>query len=175
MLNAKAIERFWSKVDKTPGHGPDGECWLWTAYRMPKGYGQWKPEAGVPALLAHRASWLIAAGDEPGKWLVCHHCDNPPCVNPAHLFLGTASDNTADMIRKGRGYLVGGVRGRKMPAHAVRRGASHPMSTVTEEQVLAIRAMASSQRISKAEVARRFGVSCDVACRIIRRATWSHI
>jgi hypothetical protein len=89
-------ERFWSKVQKTE------TCWLWMGARHPHGgYGQF---VGPPIkeLRAHRYSWVLAYGPIPDGLLVCHRCDNPPCVRPDHLFLGTHLDNALDMMAKGR-------------------------------------------------------------------------
>jgi hypothetical protein len=92
-----AAERFWAKVDIG---GPD-ECWPWTAGTYRKGYGQFN--AGPPwhPNHAHRYAWIYTYGD-PGELHVLHSCDNPPCCNPAHLFLGTNADNMADKVAKGR-------------------------------------------------------------------------
>ena len=93
-------ERFWPKVDKTPGHGPTGDCWIWTGAKLPKGYGKINDGAGhTPA--AHRAAWFLTHGEYPAL-AVLHRCDNPPCCNPAHLFLGTLAENNEDMRQKGR-------------------------------------------------------------------------
>lgn len=94
-----AEDRFWSKVDKSGG--PDA-CWTWTAARNRNGYGQfWQGRNGI---VVHRFSWMMHNGPIPVGLFCCHHCDNPPCVNPAHLFIGTNSDNMRDAQRKGRKY-----------------------------------------------------------------------
>ena len=85
-------ERFWDKVDKSGLNG----CWIWTAHCNRGGYGT------MEGTIASRVSWELANGTIPIGLDVCHHCDNPPCVNPTHLFLGSASDNLKDSVRKGR-------------------------------------------------------------------------
>lgn len=94
--------RFWAKVDV---RGPD-ECWEWQASTTSSGYGQIMVNARPRRITrAHRLSWTIANGPIPSGMVVCHRCDNPPCVNPAHLFVATQQDNIADMVRKGRGFV----------------------------------------------------------------------
>ena len=85
-------ERFWEKVDVA---GPDG-CWEWIAFKTRKGYGMFD------GYRAHRFAWLLTNGLVPESIFVLHKCDNRCCVNPNHLFLGTAKDNAVDMIQKGR-------------------------------------------------------------------------
>lgn len=91
-------ERFWAKVEK---RGP-AECWLWLASRNAQGYGKFSVASGRGHMGAHRAVWELVNGAVPDGLWVLHRCDNPPCVNPAHLFLGTCRDNHLDMVAKGR-------------------------------------------------------------------------
>jgi len=106
---------FWSRVAKRE---PD-ECWEWTGARMEVGYGAYRlpKERGGKLETAHREAWRLTHPDQPiGDLLVLHSCDNRPCVNPAHLWLGTHKDNTRDMFAKGRngGRLIpGGKPGRR--------------------------------------------------------------
>jgi hypothetical protein len=101
----------------------DNGCWEWCGYRGPQGYGQIGNEAGRPES-AHRVSYRLRVGPIPPGVFVCHRCDNPPCVNPDHLFLGTPGDNVRDMLSKGREA----------------RGFDLPHTRLTETQVREIRA-----------------------------------
>jgi hypothetical protein len=87
-------DRFWSKVDQS------GDCWIWTATRSGKGYGQFGVDGRL--VIAHRWAYEAERGSIPPGLFVCHRCDVPACVRPDHLFLGTAKENSEDMVRKGR-------------------------------------------------------------------------
>lgn len=88
-------ERFMRRVAKS-----DNGCWIWTAARI-RGYGVFR--VAGRNIRAPRVSYELFVGPVPRSLSACHHCDNPPCVNPAHLFLGTQKDNMLDMAAKGRG------------------------------------------------------------------------
>lgn len=94
-MNERDAQRFWSHVDRS------GNCWTWTASRNPDGYGRVYMH-GKHGQLAHRIAWELTNGEIPDGLFVCHHCDNPSCVRPDHLFIGTCDDNHKDKARKGR-------------------------------------------------------------------------
>ena len=97
--NAPTIEeRFWSYVNKKPGQGRNLDCWQWTGHTQK--YGRFQ-HAGKK-MGAHRFSYILNIGEIPDGLWVLHKCDNPPCVNPKHLFLGTRQDNVDDRVSKGR-------------------------------------------------------------------------
>lgn len=96
-------------------HHIEGECWVWDGWRLPSGYGTLR--FGRRTVLAHRLAWVTWVGPIPAGMQVCHRCDNPPCINPAHLFVGTQTDNLLDMSAKGRQAKVkprGRFYGRKI-------------------------------------------------------------
>lgn len=147
-------ERFDAKVTR---RGP-AECWPWSAGRIPEGYGAlWDRKRGNNRL-AHRLAWEFAYGSIPPGMFVCHRCDNPPCCNPAHLFLGTQADNDADRTDKGRSS----------------RGTRHPDSKLTPDSVREIRLRVSDGE-RQADLAREFGVSKTTLSQMIHGKTWRHI
>jgi hypothetical protein len=107
-LTPEVEARFWSYVNKEPGQGPNGECWEWTASKSYLGYGYFKLDK---IRKPHRISWEIANKAKiPAGLFVLHSCDNPPCVNPAHLAVGTNSQNMKEMYARGRSIPPGARR-----------------------------------------------------------------
>lgn len=139
---SKDRKRFWKKVEI---RGND-ECWLWKSCKNSHGYGRFG--VGMKVYLAHRISYEMTFGEIPEGLLGLHKCDNPSCVNPNHIFLGTQEDNMHDAIRKGRSVLVIGNY----------HGEEHPMCKLSDKQVAEIRERFSSEKITKASLAREFDV-----------------
>ena len=155
-IEQKDIDRFWSKVDKS------GICWEWLASRdiPPRlDYGRFKLKGKTRK--AHRVCWIIVNGKIPQGMCVCHICDNPSCVNPEHLFLGTHQDNNDDMVRKNRElYPVGED--------------AFP-SKLTEKQVLRIRKLYATGCVSQSNLGRMYGVNQSAIWKIVNRKRWRHI
>lgn len=151
-----AKERLMASVDrKSNWHlRPLMDCWVWIAHRNASGYGTFK--IGRESL-AHRASWLIHRGAIPAGMVVCHHCDNPPCVNPAHLFLGSRADNSHDRDRKGR-------TSRQDRDHNTNRKLS--VAAASE-----IRSLISAG-VQQKEIAHRYGVSRQTITAVNVGANW---
>lgn len=168
-------------------------CWLWTSTKWSNGYGMfnvYNAEKGkYCGVLAHRFAWGLDSGKMPPKHLnVCHKCDVKECVNPEHLFLGTAKDNIDDCHRKGR-HSHGerhseALRSRK-PYYRNRefrqsisirtRGEGHGLSKLTTQKVLEIRKLYASGQWTQARLATRFRVGQANISRVINRKMWSHV
>lgn len=154
MNNGKTLEeRFWEKVDKK---SPE-ECWEWTGAKNNLGYGVFSVNRKM--MYTHRFSYLISNGEFSKNLMVCHKCDNRKCVNPNHLFLGTAKDNHIDMLNKGRGNSP--------------LGESSHLAKITEKQVIEIRKLIASKQYYVREIAEMFGVSHGCINEIKRGNTWA--
>lgn len=157
-------ERFWAKVAV---RGPT-DCWLWTAFKNPKGYGQFGVRSDSTGLwsmqLAHRVSYELHYGPLVDGQCALHKCDTPPCVNWAHLYAGTIADNNADKVKKNRH-----ARGERLALG--KRGVCNPSAKLTEEQVREILCSIDSCRLC----ALRFGVSSALVSAIRRRENWKHV
>ena len=156
-------QRFWQKVDRSGG--PDA-CWPWQAAILNTGYGGIKYQGRMTK--AHRVAYELTYGPL-GDNLALHHCDNPPCCNPAHLFPGTHADNAADRNQKGRQS-----RGDRVVYGRRRRGSQHPDAILDEARVAAIRA-ARLEGMGYSALAYRFRVSKSVIARIATNRTWKHV
>lgn len=139
-------------------------CWEFTGFRLPKKYGKIQGYSRGKIELAHRFSWMLHFGPIPAGMNVCHRCDNPPCVNPNHLFLGTASDNQQDSMRKGRKHVNA-----TLPAT---RGERHWKNKLTLEQVRIIKSRASEPRTV---LGREFGVRRQYISNIICGRKWAWV
>ena len=127
-------------------------CWIWQRYKNHAGYGRFMSHR------AHRVSFTMFKGDPTG-FVVCHHCDNPPCVNPDHLFLGTVKDNVSDMMAKGRKSQQNNVK-----------GLSANNCLMTEDMLTGICDFYSKNNVSVAFVARKFGMPISRCCRWLKRS-----
>jgi len=156
--------RFWLKVDRNgpaPAHRPEiGPCWLYTEHVTEAGYGQFTLQKGGQRL-AHVVSYALDKGPVPPRVHVCHHCDNPPCVRPDHLFIGTAADNSRDMFAKGR-------QGSRHP------GTERANAKLTDEDVRAIRAVPPFHGRNR-QLARLYGVSDHTIREVLTGQGWKHV
>lgn len=191
------LDKFHDSIEPAT---PDA-CWRWTGSTDAKGYGRVFHDGKYRA--AHRIAFALAYGPIPAGMFVCHRCDNPRCVNPNHLFLGTIQDNTADMVTKGRhargerhgAYTKPETRARgerngahthpeRVPRgdrhrsvtspHSVLRGERHPAAKLTADAVRAIRAQARQGKPYK-HIGRAYGVTGTHVKSIVLRLTWRHI
>lgn len=157
-LTAKDAVRFWSKVDRK---NDLDECWNWLAGCFSFGHGQFRIGGiGGTNAHAHRISYILTYGSIPDNLHVLHKCDNPKCVNPNHLFLGTNQDNVADMVRKGR--------------QARQKGELCCTAKLKEADVLAIRRLYKSG-VSQRAIAKEYGVGQQLVSLIVSKKRWSHI
>lgn len=154
------LERFWKYVNKRE----NDECWEWVGSVDSKGYGKILDEGGAKngkLLAAHRVSYMIHYGNIPNGLYVCHKCDNKKCINPNHLFLGTAKDNTQDMINKNR-----------LPD---RRGENSSNHKLSNDNVIEIKRLLKNKSESISSIANKFGVGYNVIWYIAAGKTWKNV
>lgn len=153
-LRAQAVVDFWDRLDRT------SDCWVWTGDLDPNGYGRvrWQRKH----IRAHRLAWAWTNGPIPAGLFVLHRCDNPPCVRPDHLFVGTNADNMRDMVAKGRF------------GDRALRGSTSPNAKLTEALVAELRARRAAGE-SLPSLARLTGVSAAAISNAVRGVTWAHV
>lgn len=156
ILDYECLNRFFSKI----GQINDDGCIEWFAKSMIQGYGVFS--IGGIHILSHRIAWILENGLISNELEVCHKCDNPPCCNLDHLFLGTHADNAADMAMKGRGGSF------------PRPGEMNNLAKLTEDNVREIRSLANTGMTHKG-IAHRFGVTRQNIGFIVNEKTWTHI
>lgn len=152
--NPSPEQRFWAQITK---RGPD-ECWVWTGHTCKGGYGHLG--IGKKQVLTHRFSWVLHNGSIPAGDNVLHRCDNPPCCNPNHLWLGSSLDNNQDRAAKGRNREQGGERN------------SH--SVLNQHDVKLIRELREAGALQR-EIAARFGVHRVTISDILSGRTWAGV
>lgn len=155
-------QRFWSKVSKA---GPD-DCWPWnganTSSDSTHGRGHGRIRYMGKLLMAHHMSWMIAGNVLPENKYLLHTCDNPRCVNPNHLYVGTIQDNTDDMRQRGREKYAS-------------IGEDNPSAKITETIVIQILSLYWIDGYSQQAIADHIGIDQTTISRIIRRDTWSFV
>ena len=162
-------ERFWSQVHKGDG------CWLFFGRR-----GKVHPYAAIwingSRTSAHRFVFELTKGPIPAGMFVCHTCDNPTCVRPDHLFLGTAADNVHDMLAKGRANPPhGDAHPWRRHPELVRRAEANPNSKLTTPAVREIRTAWSQRKTSQRALADRYGVSPSLISKVVHRWVWRSV
>ena len=157
-------QRLWGRVIK---HQDGIGCWEWTGTKTNYGYGQLSVNGKLTR--AHRLAYKIVIGEIPEGLHVLHKCDNPSCVNPDHLFVGTHQDNMRDMNQKGRNKIKTGVAA---------RGSSVFGAKLTEGDILQIKDMYvrnGYKNSNSRELAEKFGVDKSTIIRIVKGKIWSHV
>ncbi len=152
MIETKDIKRFWDYVDKQDLSG----CWVWTGAIKTDGYGQIR--ISRKNYQVHRIAYELIRGVIPDGLLVCHHCDNKPCVNPHHLFLGTHWDNAHDALKKGRLAI----------------GERIAQSKLSKEDVVEIRRL-SKLGLKRCVLGKIFKINESTVSKIVLRKRWAHI
>jgi hypothetical protein len=150
-MNTNLSKRIWGKVDKS------AECWVWIGYKQPFGYGVIntgsRTDGSRATKLVHRVVYELEFGPIPEGGCILHKCDNPSCVKPDHLFLGTQSENVADMIAKGR--------------KRVARGKDHPSYKLSSQKKREICQRYSAGNVTQQKLAEEYGVNQATISKIV--------
>ncbi len=191
IVTSRQLEKLWDRIDVSVGLGPKGDCHIWCGFKV-RGYGKFeigrRTRGTRRNVSVSRLIWKLHHPNEslPPDIFICHTCDNPPCVNVAHLFPGTPQQNSKDMVRKGR-QAKGDRNGSRLhPERLVRgdeawlrlhpekvlRGIANGNSKLTEADIVDIRA---SVDLSQGECARDHGVSQSLIHAIRSGGTWTHV
>lgn len=157
--------RFIKFIDKT------NDCWNWIGNKDKDGYGMFEPKI-KEARRAHRYSYFINFGEIPKGMCVCHNCDNPSCVNPNHLFLGTTYENVKDRVNKGR-TAKGINNGAYTHPEKINKGEQVGTSKLCYNDIIEIRKAATT--ISRRKLGKLFNVSHNTICRIVNHESWQHV
>src|SRR5580704_5089112 len=154
-MSTETFSRHWNLVAAR-------ECWEWAGSRHPRrGYGQVTNDGKTAK--AHRVMWRLTYGAIPDGLHVLHRCDNPPCINPAHLFLGTNADNVADRVRKGRSSRA-----------SVNRGEKNALAKLTWNKIAEIRVMLADG-VSGKDIAEVYKISRSVVSNIKTGKRWTPV
>jgi hypothetical protein len=150
------VEKFMQLVYPEPNTG----CWLWAGRHDSNGYGRGHFKNRT-VQLAHRWSYIIAKGPITNNLCVLHKCDNPACVNPDHLYLGDQKQNNSDRDQRGR--------------QKTKRGEDHKLAKLTEDSVIAIRALHNPKTYPTRKLSKMFGVSQRKIMDVLHRKSWHHL
>lgn len=174
-LTSQQIANFWNKVDKTPGHGPNGDCWIWTGGKGRHGYGHFNMKSQKRQCQAHRVAYALTYPSFNPSLNVCHSCDfgHGGCVRPDHLWQGSQADNLRDMHKKGRSAKMD-ERWTKTHSEALHRGNQCSWAKLTDDQVREIRKYAALGA-SHTALAQEYKVGRPMITMIVNGKRWKHV
>jgi hypothetical protein len=171
--NETAAEYLWRTVCALL-QNPQPDCVEWPRGKNRGGYGRFKIRRTGTEILVHRIAYQLAHGPIGDNLEICHHCDNPPCFNPTHLFAGTTAENMADKFRKGR-QAQGNAHGARLHPETRKRGEALHTAKLVPQQVTEIRTLYAAGDTSLNQLSKRFGVAKQNIAAIIHRRSWKHL